>query len=274
MQLITDLDLTQLISEASTDDLGILADYITDKGKGRISLSSEVCNVLQQARTQGEFSPTARAYIAEELQRFGGNSFMNLFRGGAGVSYKEVLCDVAEHLKAEFRKTDDCGRIETAILTKLLVQSMQKMTTAEREEVLRDFGQPNMAMGAAGIAGLTAAIVGSAALRYRLGAMVADASVKALLGRGLLFGASGTAGRGVGALLGPLGWAITAMWTVYDLASPAYRVTVPSVIQLAYMRNKPLVLGRACTHCGASLAPEAKFCSECGLPVCAVKQLS
>lgn len=271
MPLITDPDLNQLLPDAANDDLGILADYITDKGTGRISLSSDVCNVLHQARTKNDFPPAARAYIAEEVQRFGGNSFMNLFRGGSGVSYKEVLCDVAEHIKAEFRKTDDCGRIETAILTRLLVQSMEKMTAAEREDVLKDFDQSGMPMGAAGLAGMTAAILASAALRYKLGALVADASVKALLGRGLIFSASGATGRGVAAVLGPVGWAIAGMWTVYDLASPAYRVTVPCVIQLAYMRNKPLALGHACKCCGATLAPNAKFCSACGQPTGAVK---
>ena len=68
MPLITDSDMTALLTDATADDLGILADYITDKGEGRISLSSEVCKTLHQARTSGKFSPVARAYIAEELQ--------------------------------------------------------------------------------------------------------------------------------------------------------------------------------------------------------------
>lgn len=269
MPLITDSDMTALLTDATADDLGILADYITDKGEGRISLSSEVCKTLHQARTSGKFSPVARAYIAEELQRFGGNSVMNLFRGGAGVPYREVVCDVASHLKVEYQKGDDCGRIETAILTKLLVQSMDKMSAQQREEIMATFGQSSAAAkGAIDVAALTAAILASNLLSYRLTAMVADASVKALLGRGLV--ASATS-RSVGALMGPIGWAITAIWTVYDLASPAYRVTVPCVIQLAYMRSKQLVAESMCSRCNAALDAGAKFCSQCGQTVAATK---
>ena len=39
-------------------------------------------------------------------------------------------------------------------------------------------------------------------------------------------------------LIGPIGWAITSIWTIIDIAGPAYRVTIPACIQIAYMRNK------------------------------------
>ena len=37
-------------------------------------------------------------------------------------------------------------------------------------------------------------------------------------------------------LTGPIGWVITGLWTAIDLAGPAYRVTIPAVIQVAYLR--------------------------------------
>ena len=37
---------------------------------------------------------------------------------------------------------------------------------------------------------------------------------------------------------GPIGWVVTAVWTLLDIAGPAYRVTIPAVIQVAYMRAK------------------------------------
>jgi len=82
-----------------------------------------------------------------------------------------------------------------------------------------------------------------------------------------VLGASSTTMRSVGTLAGPLGWAVTAIWTVFDLASPAYRVTVPSVIQIAYMRHKATELNQICSQCHAPLAAGAKFCSDCGQPV-------
>ena len=37
---------------------------------------------------------------------------------------------------------------------------------------------------------------------------------------------------------GPVGWAVTAIWTIFDIASPAYRVTIPCVLHIAMLRQK------------------------------------
>ncbi|MNH46242.1 hypothetical protein D3C79_1089360 [compost metagenome] len=41
-------------------------------------------------------------------------------------------------------------------------------------------------------------------------------------------------------LTGPIGWVVTGAWTMVDIASPAYRVTIPAVIQVAALRQKAL----------------------------------
>lgn len=267
MPLITDPDLDHVLTHAGPDDLSILADFITDKGAGRLSLSGDICNVLNQSSLKREFPPQVRAIIAEELQRFGGNSVMNLFRGGSGVQYREIVMDVADHIKAPYKKNDDCIQIEMGIIVRVLEQSMEKMIEEQRKEVFDIFGQRYTGLGPGTMAALSAGILTSSSSRYKLATLVANASVSALLGRGLVLGASSTALRSVGALAGPLGWAVTAIWTVFDLASPAHRVTVPSVIQIAYMRHKPLALNQNCSQCSAPLAAGAKFCSNCGRPV-------
>ena len=38
-------------------------------------------------------------------------------------------------------------------------------------------------------------------------------------------------------MLGPVGWVLTALWTLLDIAGPAYRVTIPAVIQITYIRQ-------------------------------------
>ncbi|WP_409012598.1 hypothetical protein [Bacteroides xylanisolvens] len=38
-------------------------------------------------------------------------------------------------------------------------------------------------------------------------------------------------------MMGPIGWILTAVWTLIDIAGPAYRVTIPAVIQIAYIRQ-------------------------------------
>ncbi|HNE26607.1 MAG TPA: ubiquinol-cytochrome C chaperone family protein, partial [Pseudomonadales bacterium] len=43
-------------------------------------------------------------------------------------------------------------------------------------------------------------------------------------------------------LSGPIGWAITGIWTAIDIASPAFRVTIPAVIQIAALRQQSMQL--------------------------------
>lgn len=39
-----------------------------------------------------------------------------------------------------------------------------------------------------------------------------------------------------GVATGPLGWIAMTVWTVWDIAVPAYRVIVPAVLDVAVMR--------------------------------------
>ena len=69
---------------------------------------------------------------------------------------------------------------------------------------------------------------------YQLTLIVVNAVMKALMGRGLAFAANATLARSMAILTGPIGWAITAAWTVIDVGGAAYRVTIPAVIQVAF----------------------------------------
>lgn len=264
--LIADPDLAGVLSTADFDDLTVLIDHITDKGEGRISLSSETCKALVDAKASGRVDEEIRALIAEELQRFGGNSLINLMRGGVGVPYKEILCDVASHVKASYSSKSSCAQIEIAILEAVLAQSVAKMSEQEKADLFAEFGSTyKPGAGPAVMAALQAAIKASGFGAFKLAAVVANAVAKAILGRGLAFGATAGLMRSISVFAGPIGWAITAIWTAFDLGSPAYRVTVPCVIQIAYMRQKAAY--RSCPSCSAPAEVGRKFCGECGSPL-------
>lgn len=264
--LISDLNLAQVLGNADADDLSVLIDHITDKGEGRISLSIDTCKALIEAKACGQISDAIRALIAEELQRFGGNSLFNLMRGGAGVPYKEILCDVASHVKADFKPKNECAQIEIAILEAVLAQSVAKMSEQEKADLFAEFGGTyKPGAGPVVMAALQAAIKASGFGAFKLAAVVANAVAKAILGRGLAFGATAGLMRSISIFSGPIGWAITAIWTAFDLGSPAYRVTVPCVIQIAYMRQKAAY--RSCPTCKAPAETSKKFCGECGSPL-------
>ena len=73
--------------------------------------------------------------------------------------------------------------------------------------------------------------------------------------------------RALSVALGPIGWAITGLWTLADLSAPAYRVTVPCVLQVAYIRQKLIMQATHVTcACGTAIPHTVKFCPECGKP--------
>lgn len=262
----TNSDLSTLLLSSDAEDIHILIDHITDKGEGRISLSSDSCAQLIHAKNSNKISPEDVALIVTELRMFGGNTIFNLFRGGNGVPYKEILCDVADHLKVNYNNKSDCATIEMAVLLKVLEQSIEKMTDQEREKLFETLGGSFTGTGPLMMASLQAAIRASGFAAYKLAAVVAQATAKAILGRGLAFTTTAPLMRGISVFAGPIGWAVTGIWTAFDLASPAYRVTVPCIVQIAYMRQKLLSESAEmhCPKCHAPATKGTKFCGECG----------
>ncbi|WP_144140968.1 YaaW family protein [Paraburkholderia sp. BCC1884] len=242
MSIIRDPDLADVLLSATDEDVKFLIDVITDNGKGRISLSSSVCHRLTMAKETG-VSELARAMVAEELTRFGGNSLMNIFRGGDGVSYKTLLSEVANHLGAAKTTGSDCAEIELAIVRKFFEHLIGRMSEEDRMTLFQSIGaiyRPGM--GPAALAALIATLGLSGVASYRLAAVVAGATMSHLIGRGVVLAiGSSTLSEGLAVLAGPLGLAITGIWVVLDLASPAYRVIVPCVIQIAHMRQKMML---------------------------------
>ncbi|KVE06282.1 hypothetical protein WI91_08010 [Burkholderia vietnamiensis] len=264
MPIIDDPDLEDVLLSASNDDIGLLIDVITDNGSGRVSVSNAVTRQLIAAKANGP-DEVARALIAEELSRFGGNSMMNLVRGGRGVRYLEIASDVVSHTGAPKASGTDCAAMEMAVIAKVLEQSLSRMSEDDKATLFQSMGAAYRAgMGPAALATLIGTLGATGMASYKLAALVASATMSSLVGRGVVLAAGSSAlGRGLAVLAGPLGWAITGIWTAFDLASPAYRVTVPCVIQIGYMRQK-MLLTSACPKCNTQLIPGSNFCSKCG----------
>lgn len=81
--------------------------------------------------------------IAEELQCYGGNTFINFFRN-EGVLYKEILCDVCDHLKVSYNEKSSISLIEQNMLAKLLKDSLEKMSKKDLEELCHELGMSNI----------------------------------------------------------------------------------------------------------------------------------
>lgn len=271
---IEDPDLMMVLEKGTNEDLGVLIDIITDNGDGRVSLNSDVKETLvamKNALSANDINADDRIItreratylITKEIQSFGGNSIMNFFREGKGIPYKEIVCDVASHVGASYDNTQDIAQIEGAILVKIIEKSIEKMTDDERKRFFESFGVSyGIGAGPAAMAALIATIRVSGFAFYQMATIVAQAVAKQVLGKGLSFATTGGLMRGISFFAGPIGWTITGIWSAYDLASPAYRVTVPCVVQLAYMRQQELM--RICPSCKTPMTKDTKFCSECG----------
>ncbi|OIJ16213.1 oxidoreductase [Anaerobacillus arseniciselenatis] len=221
---------------SNNEDLEILVNYLTKNQKGKKRFNSE----LAMERKYVDNTPNHQAYwdlIAAELQTYGSNGVARVIRGNKGVYYKEILIDVCKKLKVNFNNKSDVVIIERNLLMKILTDSLEKMDNEELKKVIEELDlKMDTFNKQAVLVAIQAAIKAGGFKSYQLAMIVANAVSKQLLGRGIALGGNAALARVLGIFAGPVGWTIMGLWTAVDLAGPAYRVTIPSVIQVAYMR--------------------------------------
>ncbi len=177
--------------------------------------------------------------IIEELQLFGGNTFANIFRRfGDGVLYREILYDVCDKIKVTYDKNSPVERIEGALLLKFLKQAIDEMTEKELRDLLKDtnINTANGFSRQAVFAAIQSAILAGGFMSYQIALIVANIVAMQTIGSGLGIATSIGLTRAISIFAGPIIAIITGLWTAYNIAGPAYRVTIPAVIQVAYLR--------------------------------------
>lgn len=223
--------------------LGKELEYLPD-GKGRYKPipKGRISSELQHKIKFVQFYPHHSEYVEEivdELQLFGGNSLVNkVLRDNTGVSYREIASDVANLLKAENK--GDVETLELAAWEKALGKEFEK-DDSEKVKILcgklanSNFG--HMPKGSS----VARAVVGMIKLggfrAYQLNVCLANCLVRHVTGRGLSFAANATLTKTMSIFAGPLGWVLTGLWTIIDIAAPAYRVTVPAVLYIGALRQ-------------------------------------
>lgn len=230
-----DNDLSFLGSMPS-DELSTLVEVLIKDKDGNNRLTEEIT----QNDLYKKHNPDHQKYwhlIAAEIQCFGANTFATIFRGGEGVLYKEVLQDVCDKLKVNYSKNSSIENIEQDLLLSILQSAMDHMTPEELKEITTTFNiNPNTLDKRNITIALQAAIKVSGFAAYKLALIIANTIAKILLGHGLKLATNAAITRTIGVFSGPIGWAITGVWTAADIAGPAYRITIPAVIQVAYLR--------------------------------------
>lgn len=228
----------EFLQYCSTEDLQVLVDYLTKNKDGELRVSEELTSTEAYKKYYPHSLPMMWKQIAEELQHYGGNTFANGLRG-TGVPYREILTDVAKKQKVNFNSNNSVEQIEQYILQSIMEKAIEEMSEEELKNFLTEIDAgKTIGTKQAMTAGALAALRLGGFATYKMAVIVANAVARSLLGRGLTFAGNATLTRTLGVALGPIGWIVTGLWTLFDIASPAYRVTIPCVIQVAYMRLK------------------------------------
>ncbi len=130
------------LKRLSSSDLKDLFEVLVYDEDGTLRMNEELTDSTEYKRYGSDYAkyPTR---IAEELQRYGGNTFINFFRNER-VLYKEILCDVCDHLKVSYNEKSNTSLIEQNMLSKLLKDSLEKMSGREIKELGHELGMTNI----------------------------------------------------------------------------------------------------------------------------------
>lgn len=239
-----DKELLTLLLAADAVDVGVLVDFLTDSGSGRLAMSSNVKHALISAKQKAKYSRDTLLLLIRELELFGGNSIANVVRR-TGVPYAEIVRDVAKYVHAEVTGNEPIEVLELKILQRLVTKLWEKMTEQERAAFAGKVHADNDVVDV-GLAAILSAI-GSGGLSAARAGMGGVAAVAPLLAEGAFTaGAVTVGGRAATALLGVVGIAIASAAGVHLAAKEAYRVTLPCVAQIAYIRQKHRGAAEAC----------------------------
>ena len=231
-----DDDLIPLLRKCSSDELDNLVGYLTQKG----GVSSQ----LKSTRVYRQWQPDHVKYVDEisaEIQKFGGNTVLNIARGGLGVPYREIVVKVASRLKVKTDKKDPIDQIEQQILIKVIEKSWEKMSDADKkaliEGIMPETGARDLPQEFPTALLQAAIIAGGGFISYRLSLIVAGAIARISLERGIAFVAGTSMARWAATFAGAVGLGIAALWTLFDVLGPAYRVLIPCVLHIAMLRQ-------------------------------------
>lgn len=229
-------DLLALLNACDDNDLDPLVSYM-------LRATTEFLTINEKYKKHAPKHSSYTDIIATEVRAFGGNTFANMVRG-EGPPYAEVVSDVCGRVGVN--PTGNVVENEKQILLKIFADAWDKLSEEKRAEfweAVRKAGYKGASFSTAAPISVILAQLGvnlSGFVAYQIALIVANAVARQILGRGLSLAANAGLVRALAFFAGPIGWVITGIWTAIDLAGPAFRVTIPCVVHLAYLRQKVL----------------------------------
>ena len=118
----------------------------------------------------------------------------------------------------------------------------EKLSPSERIALLSDLKNDVDNIDFNSIGGITSAMLiqvfrAGGFASYKIILIIVNAIAKTILGWGLSLAANASITRGLSVIVGPIGVILFALWSIYDIAGPAYRVIIPCTILIAAYRK-------------------------------------
>ena len=193
---------------------------------------------LEMEPPKGNPKQKAQA-IEKRVREMGSNDIATFFRG-AGVPYKEVVEDVAKHLGVDgLRDSWSVVKIEQKILEHVFRETLNKMSEKEQRELFANMNLDTREIPFGSSSALLMQTIGRMGgfSTFKIAVVTANFVSRALFNRGLSVAGNALLTRGIGVALGPIGWIASGAWLAADIAGPAMRATVPTVVHIAYLRK-------------------------------------
>ncbi|MND89315.1 hypothetical protein D3C80_813670 [compost metagenome] len=215
---VSDKKLLAQLLAAHPQEIDVLVDVLTDHGKGRMGLEASIKQKLVMARHNPKVDRYPLALLQtlkEELQAFGGNSAMNLARrvlGRSAVPYEEIVDDVYRKLNGNSPENKPLERKEMDIALALFGNGWFGLPVEKRLERCIN------------IKVLSGAFSLNEALYKESGDRLATLSASNIAQLGATY----------------VGLIAKAGLNVHSTAAEAYRVTVPFVAQMGWIRLRQM----------------------------------
>lgn len=220
-----------MLEAASEAELALLIEFLGRPPSGLLWLDRRV-------RGPGATHAERAAAVVEEVLRCSDHSVTGRL-GGGQRSYLQVVCDVLQYLELEDTPADGVLGLELRVVRYVLDSEFERLAPDVQATLLDDFFAGKFFVGGirgydlvhpfvtqvdpehrkleAGKVGRALKQIGGEQLTKRVRSFARGAALKLVL-------------RG---LAGPANWAITA----WEWLGPAYRLTVPTVCYVAYLRH-------------------------------------
>lgn len=190
--------------------------------------------------------------LVREIELDGSNTVASIFRGFSGVPYQEVVRDVAAKLGIPSSPDDPEEEIELKCLEKTLTRYLEQATREQRDSIISDIEKAGVLKGSSAeqmVSAIKHGTIPGGSLKNNMDEIgrahtvhflltplilaiagnVALLPLKRKAGAAAAFSAA--LALGLGSIIG-----VTVVWAAIDAFGPAFRKTIPTVLEIALLR--------------------------------------